>query len=639
MCGIVGSYHKELSLVENLHPLLEEIHHRGPDSSGVWSDNNAGINLGHARLSVVDLSEAGHQPMSSKEQRYVMVFNGEIYNHVELRKEIELTKPTHWKGHSDTETLLAGFEVWGLDITIQKCEGMFAIALWDKHTGLLHLIRDRLGEKPLYFGWQKDVFLFSSELKALKKHNSFQGGINRQAVALYFKYNYIPAPHSIYNDIYKLEAGHILTLDTNNDKTTEKKYWSAKDIALTVEKLNGYTETEIVNKLDLKIKESISQQMIADVPLGAFLSGGIDSSTVVSVMQSLSNKPIKTFTMGFDDEDFNEAEHAKEVAKHLRTDHHELYVSAQDSLNIIPKLPFIYDEPFADASQIPTFLVSQLAKQHVTVSLSGDAGDELFCGYNRYKMTQDMWGKLKKLPLPVRELLGQGLTSISPNTWDAIGRLPLLETRFSNLGQKVHKGASVLSSSSISELYINLVSNWEDPLSLVKGVEFLPDANIAQVKSLAGLSDVEKMMLWDIETYLADDILVKLDRASMAASLESRVPFLNHKVVEFAWQIPQRYKLKNGVSKWALRQVLYNYVPEDLIERPKKGFSLPLANWLRFELKDWAYSLIEPRKVEEQGFLNADVVYNKWLEHQNGSRDWSVQLWSVLMFQAWLREN
>ncbi|MBO9488988.1 asparagine synthase (glutamine-hydrolyzing) [Endozoicomonas sp. G2_1] len=636
MCGIVGVYNK-LKSEEDLTPLLAEINHRGPDDSGVWNDDLVNLHLGHARLAIVDLSSAGHQPMYSRLKRYVMVFNGEIYNHKTLRAEINKEILIDWQGHSDTETLLAAIELWGIEETLQKVTGMFAIALWDIEKKLLHLVRDRLGEKPLYFGWQKDSFLFSSELKALKKHPSFQGNINRKAIALYFKYNYVPTPYSIYEGIHKLKPGYIVTLDIRTCKLVEKQYWSLKHTATNFNR-SQLSSTDYISELNSLLTHSIEQQMMADVPLGAFLSGGIDSTTVVSIMQYLSNRPIKTFTMGFDDKDFNEAEHAKAVANHLKTEHYEFYVKGKDALGVIPRLPEIYDEPFADSSQIPTYLVSKLAKEHVTVSLSGDAGDELFSGYNRYTITHDLWGKLNKLPRGMRNIIGSGLTKVSPDSWDNIANLIKLDRKFPNLGHKVHKGARVLGAGSFSDLYLNIVSNWEEPLLLVKGVDVLPDLNISE-SNIDSLTDIEKMMLWDGESYLVDDILVKLDRATMAVSLESRVPFLNHNVVEFAWKIPQKYKINEGQSKWILRQVLYKYVPKELIERPKKGFSLPLAKWLRNELKDWAYSLIEPRKLLAQGFLHEPVITNKWLEHQTGKRDWSIQLWSVLMFQAWLEDN
>lgn len=649
MCGIAG-YLGNTSLVSEdasgvLDCMAGAIVSRGPDGAGNWSDSQSGIGLTHRRLAIVDLSPAGHQPMYSPSDRYVIAFNGEIYNHLELRDELVKSDTTiQWKGHSDTETLVAGFDQWGIVPTIERCAGMFAIAVWDKQLQTLSLIRDRLGEKPLYYGWvgqgAERVFLFGSELKALKAHPDFRAEINRDALALMLRHNYIPAPYSIYQGIQKLLPGYALTVSLANPTPVLQQYWSLEKVATAARKSDSVESPEqAVEALDELLKSVVRKQMMADVPLGAFLSGGVDSSAIVALMQTQSDRPIKTFTIGFNEEGYNEAEHAKAVAAHLGTEHTELYVSPEQAMSVIPMLPKLYDEPFSDSSQIPTFLVSQLARQHVTVSLSGDAGDELFCGYNRYLAASGVWNKLEKIPMPVRKLLARVIQSVSPATWNTcLGALPL--KRFGkNLGDKLHKASKVLASDSIGSLYKGLVSHWDDPSSVVIGSKEPPTLLTGNAPALTGLNPIERMMALDMLTYLPDDILAKVDRAAMGVSLETRVPFLDHRVVEYAWRMPLSLKLREGQSKWLLKQVLYRYVPKAYIERPKMGFGIPLDVWLRGPLRDWAENLINEERLRKEGYFHPEPIRKKWAEHLSGERNWAYHLWDILSFQAWLEEN
>jgi len=644
MCGIAGilvknrmNYSGDLS--EQVTHMSTAMISRGPDDGGVWIDKAAGVALSHRRLSIVDLSPAGHQPMESVSGRYTIVFNGEIYNHKEIRYNLR-GKVSCWRGHSDTETLLNAIEVWGLEPTLKKCEGMFALAVWDRAKSILMLARDRLGEKPLYYGWQGEgsnkVFLFGSELKALRKHPSFKFDINHDAINLLLRHNCIPAPYSIYNKISKLMPGNILSISINDTEPKISEYWSLKEVAMKgLNSLHSGNDAEVVNGLEDVLKQSVKQQMVADVPLGAFLSGGIDSSLIAALMQQQSKQPIKTFTIGFSDNSYNEAKHAKEVAKHLNTAHTELYVSHHDAINVIPKLPNIYDEPFSDSSQIPTFLVSQLAREHVTVSLSGDAGDELFCGYNRYLLTDQLWGKLSILPVSMRRGLASMMTTLSPETFNKF--LGFLS--YNRIGEKIHKAAGVMGASSINELYLGLVSHWNNPESIVLNSNEPITQLTNDTFNLSQLSQIQKMMLMDTLTYLPDDILTKVDRAAMGVSLETRIPFLNHNVVEYAWRMPMIFKVRNGESKWALRQILYKYIPKEMIERPKMGFGVPIDSWLRGPLREWAEELLDESRLRQEGFFNPEQIRQKWREHLSGTRNWQHQLWDVLMFQAWLEEQ
>lgn len=644
MCGFAGILGRDARTEVALN-MAAAIINRGPDDVGVWADVDASIALAHRRLSVVDLSPAGHQPMASISDRYVIVFNGEIYNHLDMRTELEKSGVAfQWRGHSDTETLLAGIEVWGLEATLQRSTGMFAIALWDKQTSVLTLARDRMGEKPLYFGWQGSgehrSFLFGSELKALKRHPAFAAPIDRDALCLLLRHNYIPAPYSIYQGVSKLEPGCLLTVSLKQSEPKIWKYWETLAVASTGAK-HQFTGSanEAVDALERLAKDAVRQQMMADVPLGAFLSGGIDSSTVVALMQAQSARPVKTFTIGFNEEGYNEAQHAKVVARHLGTEHTELYVTPQQAMDVIPQLPFLYCEPFADSSQIPTFLVSKLARQHVTVSLSGDAGDELFCGYNRYQMTNDLWRKISRVPFPLRVMAAKGITSTAPKDWDRIARFIPRASRYSSVGDKLHKGAGVLASRTADELYLGMVSHLSDPAAWVIGGKEPPTRLTGEHAVLNDLDPVERMMALDAVSYLPDDILVKVDRAAMGVSLESRVPFLDHKIIEFAWSLPLEYKLREGQTKWPLRQVLYRYVPREMIDRPKMGFGIPLHDWLRGPLREWAEELLGEERVRREGFFHPEPIRQRWEEHLSGQRNWAALLWNVIMFQAWLENE
>lgn len=627
--------------------MAKTIQSRGPDDMGFWIDRGEKIGLAHRRLAILDLSSAGHQPMIGDDGRYALVFNGEIYNHLALRKEINSLRGfecAKWRGHSDTETLLAGVAIWGLEETLKKSIGMFALALWDKHKHSLSLARDRFGEKPLYYGWQGEgadrSFLFGSDLRAFKIHPSFSAEVDRGSLSLLLRHNYVPAPYSIYKGISKLEAGSVLTISLKDQEPAIIKYWNAVDVAI-----NGHASpyagspSRAVEELEGLITSAIQQQMLSDVPLGAFLSGGIDSSTVVALMQSQSSRPVKTFTIGFNEKVFNEAVHAKAVAEHLGTDHAEMYVTPNQAMDLVPQLPSLFSEPFADSSQIPTFLVSQLAKQHVTVSLSGDGGDELFCGYSRYELTARLWKKICKIPGPMRSLLAKFITGVSPEGWDQLGWAIPGSKRYKSLGNKIHKGANVLTSESLQDLYLSIVSQINNPVDwVVGGCE--PSTKLTENLSfLSDLDDVEQMMLLDSISYLPDDILVKVDRASMGVSLEGRVPLLDHRIFEFAWTLPMSYKLREGMTKWPLRQILYKYVPKELIERPKMGFGVPIGDWLRGPLRDWAESLLGEDKLRREGYFHPDIIRSKWKEHLSGKRNWQTQIWTVLMFQAWLEET
>jgi len=516
--------------------------------------------------------------------------------------------------------------------------------LWDRQSRTLTLARDRIGEKPLYYGWQgggnERVFLFGSELKALKAHPAFAADIDRVALCLLLRHNYIPAPYSIYQGIAKLEPGCLLSVSLAQPEPRIWKYWDAVEVARAgVAKPFEGTAAEAVDALEVLAKDAVRQQMMADVPLGAFLSGGIDSSTVVALMQVQSSRPVKTFTIGFNEEGYNEAVHAKAVARHLGTEHTELYVTPEQAMEVIPRLPGLYCEPFADSSQIPTFLVSQLAKQHVTVSLSGDAGDELFCGYNRYQITENLWRKLALVPAPLRALVAKGIASFSPAAWDSLAGIIPGVGRYAALGDKLHKGAGVLSSRTADELYLDIVSHQRNPADWVIGGQEPPTRLSGLRPELGELSAVERMMALDTISYLPDDILVKVDRAAMGVSLEGRVPFLDHRLVEFAWSLPLEYKLRDGQTKWPLRQVLYRHVPRELIDRPKMGFGVPLHDWLRGPLRDWAENLLGEARLAREGYFHPAPIRKMWAEHLSGRRNWMSQLWNVLMFQAWLEKE
>jgi asparagine synthase (glutamine-hydrolysing) len=648
MCGIAGYWQQgnQVSLATGekmIAAMTDAIVQRGPDSRGVWLDAEVGIGLGHRRLAILDLSPEGAQPMRSTDLRYTLVFNGEIYNFAVLRAEL-LDRGYHFRGHSDTEVMLAAFTEWGLTAAVQKFVGMFAFALWDSQERVLHLCRDRAGEKPLYYGWSGDTLLFGSELKALVAHPHWHGQIDRSALTLFVRYGYVPAPHSIYQGISKLTPGTIVSFrSAQPDSAGPVPYWDWKTVVEKgiAEPFRG-TDAEAIAQLDKLLRETIQEQMVADVPLGAFLSGGIDSSTVVALMQAQSSRPIKTFSIGFAEQQYNEAEYAKAVATHLGTEHTELYVTAQAALDVIPQLPQLYDEPFADSSQIPTFLLSKMTREHVTVSLSGDAGDELFGGYSRYFLGPDIWQKISWIPLGMRQFYAKLLVSVPPTTWDAIvANISKVVPRLEKVqaGRKIHKVAGVFSSQQPLELYRELVSIWKNPAEIVLNSQE-PETIVTHPPDWLDRIDLaDRMMYLDSMSYLPDDILVKVDRAAMAVSLESRVPFLDRRVIEFAWQLPLSMKLRDNRGKWLLRQVLYNYVPKELIDRPKMGFGVPIDAWLRHELRDWAESLLAVERLEREGFFNVRAVRQQWQEHLSGEFDRSNSLWNILMFQAWLEAH
>lgn len=652
MCGVagfLGSTADRAGASAVLQRMTNALQHRGPDAQGQWIDAGDGVALGHRRLSVVDLSPAGAQPMASVSGRHVLVFNGEIYNHLALRSI--LVSSGHapaWRGHSDTESLLAGFDAWGIRTTVEKTVGMFAFAVWDKQEQKLTLGRDRLGEKPLYYGWQgagqDAVFLFGSELKALRAHPTFSAPVSRDALCLYMRHNNVPAPYTIYAGISKLMPGCLLEVSHHSQAVVVSSYWSVPEVVMQgAQQPFCGTATEAVDALETLLKDAVRQQMVADVPLGAFLSGGVDSSAVVALMQAQSNRPVRTFSIGFNEPSYDEAIYAKDVARHLGTEHTELYVTPEQAMAVIPRLATLYDEPFADSSQVPTFLVSQMARQHVTVSLSGDAGDELFAGYNRYHATAGAWSRLEKVPRPLRRLAARALTAVSPATWNRMATASPFATRWADVGYKLHKGAGVLAAESASDVYLGLVSQWQDPAAVVLGGKESATLLTSNQPTLNGLGDVERMMALDLMTYLPDDILTKVDRAAMGVGLETRVPFLDHRVVEFAWQLPLRYKLwkddSGYTTKWALRQVLYRHVPKELIERPKMGFGIPIDDWLRGPLKKWAEDLLDEARLRREGFFDPLPVRQKWTEHLSGQRNWQHPLWCVLMFQTWLAEQ
>eukprot|EP01037_Dinobryon_pediforme_P016825 gene16825-17006_t len=649
MCGFAGLFTPVVRDAEALSSIgvrmASAIIHRGPDDSGVWADEAAGLCLSFRRLAIVDLTSAGHQPMHSANNRYVIVFNGEIYNHLAIRAELEaLGQAPDWRGHSDTETLLAAFVAWGVAPTLQRAVGMFALALWDRKDRVLTLGRDRMGEKPLYYGWTGQeatrAFVFGSELKALRAFPGFNNDVSRDALALYMQFCAVPAPYSIYEGIYKLEQGHILAFAPTQDASEplrSQAYWQLADAARQGQANLITDEADAVNQLGAALSEAVKLQSIADVPLGAFLSGGVDSSTIVALMQAQSSRPVKTFTIGFDEAGFDEAPHAAAVAKHLGTDHHELRVGADDAKAVIPLLPHLYDEPFADSSQIPTYLVSKMTRQHVTVALSGDAGDELFAGYNRYFWGDRIWSRVNWMPLPLRHGLGKMIENVPVATWDKVGDV-LGAGRFVNrLGDKAHKLARRFKTvGPVDDLYRSLVTEWPYSKSLVPGAKELPTRldDVEFVHSVA--TPQERMMLLDSATYLPDDILVKVDRAAMGVSLETRVPFLDHRIVELSWRIPLSMKIRQGQGKWILRQLLYQHVPRELIERPKAGFAIPVGAWLRGPLKDWAEQLLDENRLKREGYFDPSPIRQAWTEHLSGRRDWTSRLWCILMFQAWL---
>lgn len=640
MCGFTGFLDASRQVACADWPALLDrmgarLQHRGPDDHGQWTDIDAGVGLAHRRLAVVDLSPAGHQPMFSPSGRYVIAFNGEIYNHLALRDALD---EVAWRGHSDTETLLAAFDAWGVSKTLQATVGMFAFALWDRAERTLVLARDRMGEKPLYYGWQGPVLLFGSELKALRAHPAFVGSIDRDAVTLLLRNNAIGAPHSIYKGIRKLSPGTWVRLQADLQPGTwpeAQTYWSLIEVARrgAAEPFDG-DPNEAVDRLQAQLTETIALQRLADVPLGAFLSGGIDSSTIVALTQAQAADRVRTFSIGFLEEQYDEARYAKAVAVHLGTDHTELYVEPQQALDLIPHLPDFWDEPFADPSQIPTYLVAKLARANVTVALSGDGGDELFGGYSRYALTRNLWRRLRRIPAPIRVLLARVLLRLDVDRLQGlISRLGPSRMRDGVTGDRVQKFAEMLSAPDGPAFYRQMTSHWKNPSSVVLGGDE-PEQLLLPAQEL-----FSHMMLDDGLNYLPTDILTKVDRAAMAVSLETRVPLLDHRIVEFAWSLPAALKEYDGRGKWPLRQLLYRFVPPELVDRPKMGFGVPLDSWLRGPLFEWAEALLNEPRLRREGFFDAEAVACKWREHCAGRRNWHFYLWDVLMFQAWLERH
>lgn len=651
MCGIAGFLFHIGPVAEPLEAIAsrmaQSLQHRGPDGCGVWVDRHAAAALAHRRLAILDLSPAGKQPMLSRSGRYCIAFNGEVYNFRELRQELESSGAT-FRGHSDTEVLVEAIDAWGLRAALARAVGMFAFAVWDRVNRELYIARDRVGEKPLYWAAVGSNFAFASELKALKVFPGFAPGIDRGSAALLLRHNYVPAPRTIYEGVFKLPPGCFMRVirqpsgELCIDSPVE--YWSVERVFREARhaRFSGTFE-EAAAELDRLLRRTLSAQMISDVPLGAFLSGGIDSSTVVAIMQSLSARPVKTFTIGFHEAGFDEAAAAREVAKHLGTDHVELYVTPREAIDVIPRLPEVYDEPFADSSQIPTFLVCSLARRDVTVALSGDGGDELFCGYNRYIWARDTWRWLGLCPPPLRRALSSAVRSASPGAWDRLLRpiscaLPRA-LRYARPGDRLHKFAELLEVDGSRELYQRFQSHWMEPSSVVVGSEE-PGTRLTQAHSPRDLEQfTEQMSILDFQTYLPDDILVKVDRAAMAVSLEGRMPLLDHRIIEFAAALPIEFKLRGRKGKLVLRKVLDSYVPRALIDRPKTGFGLPIDSWLRGPLREWAEELLSPAKLSRYGLLRPEPVRALWDDHMRGTRSWHYHLWDVLMLQAWLEEN
>ncbi|HEY4134965.1 MAG TPA: asparagine synthase (glutamine-hydrolyzing) [Alphaproteobacteria bacterium] len=645
MCGIAGLFdpaaERSADALNGIAARMAgTLHHRGPDDGGVWSDPAAGLGFGFRRLAIIDLTPAGHQPMIAGDGRSAIVFNGEIYNAEDIRRELDgigASPAGGWRGHSDTEVLLQACLHFGVAAAVERLIGMFAFAFWDAERRRLTLVRDRLGIKPLYWARDGRQILFASELKALRAHDGFSAEIDRQALAGFLRQAYVPGPRSIYRDAQKLQPGHMLTVGPDGEPTIAC-YWSLRDIARDgqMRKENRPIDNHAaVDELDALLRDAVKLRMVADVPLGAFLSGGIDSSTVVALMQAQSNRPVKTFTIGFHEKGYDEAVHAKQVAAHLGTEHTELYLNAEDALGLVPRIPDWYDEPFADVSQLPTYLVSAMTRRHVTVALSGDGGDELFAGYSRYGWA----GRLKRwtdgVPLPLREAASAALRALPPHAWDKLSGLLPEGRRPRQLGHKAHKLAGLLTQPNADAVYRQLVGFWHHPAELLASDD--PREGPLWDQSLAAdLPDfTARMQYLDSVTYLPDDILTKVDRASMAVSLEARVPLLDHRVVAHAWNLPGDLKLRDGKAKWLLRQVLYRYVPQALVERPKMGFAVPINAWLRGPLRDWAEDLLDEARLRRDGILNPIPIRRKWREHLSGSRDWQFDLWTVLMFQAW----
>lgn len=634
MCGFTGFFSSEgldQDASEIVRRMAESLKHRGPDDGAEWVDGEAGIAIGFRRLAIVELSASGRQPMLSASGRYVIAFNGEIYNHLELRRG--LGERSAWRGNSDTDTLLACIEEWGLETTLDRSVGMFAVALWDRQDRTLSLARDRAGEKPLYYGWQGSTFFFASELKSLRLHPRFQPTLDRKAVASYLRHGYVPGPYSIYEGMQKLVPGCVLTLELGGRRSSPalplpRAFWSMQGAVEegTARPFEG-TDAEAVERLEALLVEAVQLQRVADVPLGAFLSGGVDSSLVTAIMQSLSTEPVKTFTVGFDEAAYDESSYAKAVAAHLGTDHTELRVTAAEALSVVDRLPAIYDEPFGDSSAIPTYLVSQLARRHVTVALSGDAGDELFGGYGRYHRGFAAWSRLQAVPGPLRPLL-RGVATVGQRVPGVANRQPAVERKLQSIAAATFPR--------IGSLYLEQMSLWKRPERIVMGLAGEHPTALTTPGAQVGRTPIEQMMYTDAVSYLPEDVLAKVDRAAMAVSLETRVPMLDHRVIEYAWSLPLEFKVRNGEGKWILKRLLERHVPRELIDRPKMGFGVPIDEWLRGPLRSWAEDLLAVNTLRTQGVFDPQAVRSIWLDHSSGANDWQYLLWPVLTFQSWL---
>ncbi len=635
MCGIAGILQASPSIdaVACLQSMLQATSHRGPDHRGIWSSSDRRVTFGHNRLAILDLTSDGHQPMHSECGRYVITYNGEVYNYLELKKEL-IDLGHRFRGNSDTEVILASIVEWGLTASVKRFNGMFAFALWDGKKELLYLVRDRIGVKPLYYGLSHGSFLFGSELKALRAFPGFSHQINANALGSYFRYNYIPVPCTIYDDIYKLPPAHILEISPQQLQTpTLDPYWSMSDVVSQPKEV--LMEKEALLSLDSLLKDAIGKCMISDVPLGSFLSGGIDSSLVTSLMQAQSQKPIRTFSIGFAEKSYDEGSQAAAVARYLKTEHTELLLAPEEAMAVIPELANIYDEPFADSSQIPTYLVSRLARQSVTVCLSGDGGDEAFGGYNRHFFGKSLWGKTRFMPEALRNLATKGIFAISPSAWDKI--LSPIQRYTRSPGDHLHKFARAMGANTVPDFYESLITH-QNPASVLR----LPprDYPIAKNSTQDSSRDISELMMYlDTIGYLHDDVLTKVDRASMRTSLEARVPLLDHRVIEFAWRLPISYRVRGAQGKWLLRQLLYRYVPQQLVDRPKTGFAVPIGAWLKGPLRPWTEGLLDEKRMKEQGYLNPAPIQKKWKEHLSGQYNWQQALWGVLMFQSWLEAN
>lgn len=639
MCGIAGVFRaggfRNEAEMAALRAMARRIAHRGPDDEGFWTDPDAGIGLAHRRLSILDLSALGHQPMASASGRYVISFNGEIYNFAELRGELTSLGQT-FRGHSDTEVILGAIDAWGVDQALRRATGMFAIALWDRHLRHLTLARDRMGEKPVYYAICNNVLLFASELKALVAHPAWRGDVDKRALALLLKHNYIPAPHTIYDSAKKLVPGGVLRVGVEGGRLAarEDRYWDARvEVQNSIANQISNSE-EALAATESAISGAVRRQLVADVPVGAFLSGGIDSSLIVANMQKCSSIPVRTFTIGFEEERFNEAPHARQIANHLGTQHTELTLTARDVLNVVPRITEIYDEPFADSSQLPTFLVSKLARQAVTVSLSGDGGDELFCGYDRFKNAASRWNSVRAVPGAVRSIAASAIENLSDDVLHTLmsavgGFAPSLKAKKA-LESRLRMRARYWRARNIDDVFEEMISYWGSP-----PVNGLAPNWPELVRVPKGLDDMQRMMFTDMCRYLPDDILVKVDRAAMAVSLETRVPLLDPDVISTAWRIPTSIHRRDGRGKWILRELLARHVPVALFDRPKRGFAVPIPEWLRTDLREWAADLLHSEKLAADGYFDAAIIKKRWEEHQRGDIDWSFHLWGVLMFQAW----